>query len=462
MKKIIIRKFDKTFVKFFAIIFLALFITSTTAFTLFYRYNKKQNLLSIIDNEEKLINLQKEEFIFNLNSVISDLLFLSQQNELISLLENDTEENRNEIALEYLNLSKNKQIYDQIRYLNIDGKEVIRINYNNGYPKIVPEGKLQSKKNRYYFINAISLEPNEVYISQLDLNIEEGEIEHPIKPTIRFGTPIFDSQKNKRGVIVLNYLAGEIIEKVKNIVVTSSGHFELLNSDSYWIFGEDPEANWGFMYDDKKDINFQNKFPEEWKKISSNKSGHLVSEDNIFMYDTVSPFENLNISKSDIILKDQPSFEKEDEVYFWKIISHIKSDKIIMKLFDTFIRVYLLLVILLIIIAYLISKLLINRKISEDIKIEFERRSSVLAMVVTANHEINQPLTALKGNFQLFTKTIDENSLTDKQKKYLDKVTDSSDKICSILAKFREAKDIHFTDYLEDIKMVSFDEEIDG
>ncbi|MFW9878101.1 MAG: PAS domain-containing sensor histidine kinase, partial [Candidatus Thorarchaeota archaeon] len=99
-----------------------------------------------------------------------------------------------------------KQCYDQVRILDKNGKETVRVNFNDGKPEPVPKEKLQFKAQRYYFYEASGLSKNEVFVSQFDLNIEEGRIEIPYKPMVRFVTPVFDSSGKKQGLLVLNYL----------------------------------------------------------------------------------------------------------------------------------------------------------------------------------------------------------------------------------------------------------------
>ncbi len=108
------------------------------------------------------------------------------------------------MAEEYLRFCKAKGLYDQIRFIDDTGMEVVRASLNNGNPLKIPDGRLQSKADRYYFKDTISLDDGEVFVSPLDLNIEHGIIEQPLKPTIRFGTPVFDDSRQKRGIVVLN------------------------------------------------------------------------------------------------------------------------------------------------------------------------------------------------------------------------------------------------------------------
>jgi hypothetical protein len=52
-----------------------------------------------------------------------------------------------------------------------------------------------------------------VFASPLDLNIERGEIELPLKPMIRFGTPVCDLEGRSQGVVLLNYFGDKLIHR---------------------------------------------------------------------------------------------------------------------------------------------------------------------------------------------------------------------------------------------------------
>jgi len=91
--------------------------------------------------------------------------------------------------------------------------------------------------------------------------------------------------------------------------------------------------------------------------------------------------------------------------------------------------------------------------------IKLEQKNALLAMAITANHEINQPLTVLQGNLELFQNSIDKTKLTDKQLNYLTKMEKSIEKIQAILEKISDFDSVHFEDYLEDKKMAIFNKE---
>ena len=74
-----------------------------------------------------------------------------------------------------------RRVYDQIRFIDADGMEVVRANFNDGNPALVPAHELQDKSSRYYFQQAMELEPGQIYLSLFDLNVEGHEVEIPIK-----------------------------------------------------------------------------------------------------------------------------------------------------------------------------------------------------------------------------------------------------------------------------------------
>ena len=74
------------------------------------------------------------------------------------------------------------------------------------------------------------------------------------------------------------------------------------------------------------------------------------------------------------------------------------------------------------------------RKAQKDM-IKLEQKNALLAMAITANHEINQPLTVLQGNLELFQRSIDKTGLTDKQQNFLNRIEKSLVKIQGVLGK---------------------------
>lgn len=90
--------------------------------------------------------------------------------------------------------------------------------------------------------------------------------------------------------------------------------------------------------------------------------------------------------------------------------------------------------------------------------IDLERKNSVLAMIATTNHEINQPLTVLNGNLYLLRSSFENQKLTSDQIRFMDKIDRAVIDIKDILAKYRNAASMRFEKYSGNSQMIVFDD----
>lgn len=90
--------------------------------------------------------------------------------------------------------------------------------------------------------------------------------------------------------------------------------------------------------------------------------------------------------------------------------------------------------------------------------IALERKNAILAMAITTNHELNQPLTVIKGYIGMIETSIGADKITDKQKKYLEKIDKSFDRIDIILKNFNETASVSIENYSPSRKMFVFNE----
>jgi len=202
--------------KVFMAVFLPIAILINIILWLFYVNDIRTNINLLKVHSKNIIELQSVKIGNNFNYIVSDLMFFANYNQLFKLLDG-SEIERDRLINDFVLFSRGSKIYDQIRILDISGMEKIRINFVDDKPVIINEKDLQNKGDRYYFKDTFNLNKGEVFISPFDLNIENGKIERPIKPMIRFGTPIFNRKGIKQGIIIFNYLGAQLIDKIKNL-----------------------------------------------------------------------------------------------------------------------------------------------------------------------------------------------------------------------------------------------------
>ncbi|MGE0268646.1 MAG: ATP-binding protein [Candidatus Omnitrophota bacterium] len=120
----------------------------------------------------------------------------------------------------------------QIRYIDENGKEMVRLDKKDGEIVIIPDEKLQDKSGRPYFLETKKLKKGETYVSEIDLNQEHGKYTLPYQLVIRLAVPIFDeADETFQGVIIINavpnsvFLVAEHIPYGKMFIINEKGRY---------------------------------------------------------------------------------------------------------------------------------------------------------------------------------------------------------------------------------------------
>lgn len=191
-----------------------LLVGSYLILTLLY-HNQLNSIKTYVEKQqEEIVLLYKYNFDAFFNTIYDDLNVVARSNEFNNYFSPDLESNKKELEKLFERILKSKQTIYQIRYLTIDGMEAVRVERTENKIIIVNESDLQNKKDRYYFKNLSKVDNGEMYISDFDLNIENGVIELPYRPTIRFSIPIY-SNNEKVGFLIVNMDGLKVLEVFK-------------------------------------------------------------------------------------------------------------------------------------------------------------------------------------------------------------------------------------------------------
>ncbi len=316
-----------------ALVFILPLLAIAIILTLTFYFSRTQASTNLsFSAEERTVNQQLNNITTDIRMITTDLRFLSSNMHLKSLLPDMPTKNRSNLSMvqqEFLQFSKAKSIYDQIRFLDVSGMETIRINFNAGDPSIVPSEKLQNKKGRYYFDDAFALNKDEIFVSPLDLNIENGQVEQPHKPMIRFAMPLYNLQNTKSGIVLLNYFGSYLLDRFKEQGLSSLGSSLLLNHSGYYLIGDSPDKEWGFMFPDQasQKKTFAHDHPEAWMKIIDSDRGQFETADGLFTYATAYPLNaGMKSSSGTGTAAGQSELMLDDNEYYWKIISFVPEN----------------------------------------------------------------------------------------------------------------------------------------
>jgi len=298
--------------------FLYFAVLSTGIFCIFFYSARRDNEVrreETIRSETRLNESESDVISARISRLTTHLLYIRDTIKLNGLDKKGIEN----IKKQWVSFADNIKLYDQIRYLDSRGNEIIRINYSDKGSYVVPEDSLQNKAGRYYFDNSIVLQPDQIYVSRLDLNIEHNEIEKPDKPMIRFVIPYVDDTGVKCGEVILNYMAKDLLDILTRMCKSSRGYTYFLNSAGYWLYNsENSSLEWTFMYEDRKKNSFANQYPFEWSKIVTLGKGTLVTANGVFVYSSILTAAGYTLENNAYSL-----FLDEGD---WHIVTHIKAD----------------------------------------------------------------------------------------------------------------------------------------
>lgn len=215
----------------------------------------------------------------------ADLMILAGNGRLRELASGDAAKYRATVD-DFTAFVSHKADVAQLRFIDAQGREVVRIDRKDADVFVVPKDGLQNKAGRYYFDGSIGLPTGTVYASPIDLNVEHDKVETPWRPMLRIATPIQPAGPQSRGIVILNIDASNLLDEVRQAQPTDGDLIQLVNSDGYLLAGAPPEKLWGFMFADKASFATEN--PEVWKRVSQGEAGAFDIGGQYYIFRTIS------------------------------------------------------------------------------------------------------------------------------------------------------------------------------
>lgn len=249
--------------------------------------------------------------------------------------------NGRSLSRDFLSLAKNRRIYNQLRFVGADGNELIRIEHNEdeGFSRVLQPEQLRDKSSSLYFREAAKLEFGQVYISPIDLNREDGELEDPVRPTIRFATPVFAVGNRLVGVLILNVDASAFLNQIKEASTDGGIQFTLVDDHGYYLANSDTGLEWGSA----RDLNHGKSMPTERPMLSS----EVLAADGVVQIDLL-----------DDLVATTPLFADESHQHQMGRLVAIAPKSVVLKLLDNFVIALAVFVVLAVVMAFVIAKML--------------------------------------------------------------------------------------------------------
>jgi len=223
---------------------------------------------------------------------LNHLLALAQEPALQQAMDSPSSIALQTLQTQFMTMATRNPDYQQIRWIDEAGVERVRIMRDQDHLFVVDNPQLQDKSSRYYFKSANALLVGEVYISRLDLNMENGRIETPVRPTLRVATPLQDGKGQRRGILVINITMRYLLAAIRDARERSTDtDYILINQDGEWLTStgqQDPADSPA-----EPDFNFSRRHPVAWEHISAHRAGTVELSDGFWIWETLAPEDTI-------------------------------------------------------------------------------------------------------------------------------------------------------------------------
>ncbi|MFV0573819.1 MAG: diguanylate cyclase [Vibrio sp.] len=253
-----------------------------------YTQNLEEKLLA---QEEAFVSssvslLQKE-----MHTQLTVLMMSAKSKALTDFIKAPSPINQEGTSNLFANLIKTFRNYSDIRLMDNSGNTLLHAVHKNNNAVEINMDEQHQEVGEDFISKALALKPNTIYVSELRLKKENGQVIEPYIPTIQFATPVLDQQGEKAGLLIINYSALEILQNFRyQMRLRINGQGMLIDHDGYWISNHDRSNEWG------RDLNqpekeFEQRYPFAWPVISTSSEGTLKTQNGLFRYQVVKPLD---------------------------------------------------------------------------------------------------------------------------------------------------------------------------
>lgn len=257
-----------------------------------YKYHSQRVDDIYSDTVEKIANealtqleftaRESENLRYQMKSVVN---LLSHSDMLLDYAKSFDTIKQDQLETHWKAIAHNQKWFTQIRFLDLNGMEKIRINYAVKNDIASAASELQDKSHRSYFKLAQNLALNEIIATEIDLEVEYGEFVYPYMPSLRLITPV--SQNGiKVGFLITNidvwYIADRLNYSTDNIF-----NLELLDEGGYFLSSNNKEKLFGRILEQRRQYNLAKQHPRVWAFMQEQVNGYTYENSDLFVFNRV-------------------------------------------------------------------------------------------------------------------------------------------------------------------------------
>lgn len=335
----------------------------------------------------------------------------------------------------------------QYRIINEQGFEIYRADRSIKGITVSDKNGLQDKSSLYYVQRGFDIPPDAMYLSYIDLNIENKNIVYPYQKIIRIVKPFFI--KEKKYLFVFNILLNDYLTKSEQLLKTLGQRYAFIDSYGHYLVDSTGQAFKDQLSQDPS--TFFDEFPELVGLKNSTESD--VSNIRWFI-------QPLTVGDNLLSLSKNRPINILGEKRFYYVVSKPLNHWSNWPVFEPLPLLVIGLIVLMIVFLYVdlirrgqekdklelrvaekhnIDALL--KKEFEQLKREEENKSRMLSNI---SHEIRTPLNALVGLMQIIDAKISDEEL----KSFAKIMLDNADRMSTLFKNMRDISESDAGDFV--------------
>ncbi len=166
---------------------------------------------------------------------------------------------RHRLAQIFLSFAEAKGRYHQLRLVDEDGAELVRVVQRSGETKIAAVDELRNVGRYPFFSQALALPVGRYIVAdRLVEDMLPGSAPMP-RPVIRFATPVADSTGRKRGVLAIDIDGQWLLDWLRQVEQLEMSRVILADRGGRYLYHRNSKSAWGIM--GGNDIDLDRDFP---------------------------------------------------------------------------------------------------------------------------------------------------------------------------------------------------------
>ncbi|WP_217495175.1 sensor histidine kinase [Salinimonas lutimaris] len=252
------------------------------------QYDRKVTLQLEILNAEHINLISSANSTFN-----RELGDIRNTARLLSIHLQDLLESQNESTVNsFSRVGASLPNVSQLRWLNMEGQEVYRVNFAGMGSEAVSAQNLQNKAHRSYFKTILNTLPGELILSDIDLNIENGKVVTPLEPTIRALLHSTPNHPLGEGFLIVNFRLTSLFDFLSGLSDTKTQLLVAENNDQ-WLIHPDQTKQWASVLQTGQH-SLPDDIPRLWQHLNTTPAGSLIEGEQDDIYSVVKSYLQLS------------------------------------------------------------------------------------------------------------------------------------------------------------------------